>query len=243
MTYWRLYALRVDVETERLGGYVLGERAERKVKGSGATDKALKSLRFQITSGDLLPGEQIRQEEMAAQLGISRVPLREALGILADLGMVDHRRNQGYFVVKRARSELLQLGRMLYLLENELMQSLSPPLKEALVELERLHVQMEASVHEEDWTPFLMMNREFHFRIFELSPHRLIFGEVQRLWLLAEPHIALKLATSEERERAVREHAAILNALKSGRMDDATAALNEHRQTPGGQLTRGSDQL
>lgn len=212
----------------------MSDLAEKAAKVGSATQKALQHLRFQIISGALMPGEQIRQQEMAEQLGISRVPLREALGILADFGLVDHKPNQGFFVVKRARNEVQQIVRMLNLLENELMSSLTVMPPESLDVLEKLHKEMAASVANEDWTPFLLKNREFHFRIFERSPHQVIFSEVQRLWLLADPHIALKLSTLEERRRAVREHGELLKALLKGNMTNAAKILNAHRGVASG---------
>jgi DNA-binding GntR family transcriptional regulator len=207
----------------------VSELAEKATKGGGSTQKALKFLRLQIVSGAMMPGEQIRQQEMAEQLGISRVPLREALGILADLGLLDHKPNQGFFVVKRARNEVLQIRRMLFLLENELMHSITTMPPEVVDGIEKLHTEMEACAADEDWAPFVLKNREFHFRIFDLSPHRMIFGEVQRLWHLADPHISLKLSTVEERQRAVREHGELLRTLRGGDIAAAGEIMNAHR--------------
>ncbi|TKC90052.1 GntR family transcriptional regulator [Trinickia terrae] len=209
----------------------MSELTVREPKAGNATQKALQVLRFQIISGALMPGEQIRQQEMAEQLGVSRVPLREALGILADFGLLEHRPNSGFFVVKRARNEVQQIVRMLCLLENELMDSLTTMPSETLEALAKLHKEMAAAVADEDCTPFLLKNRQFHFHIFDRSPHKIIFGEVQRLWLLADPFIALKLSTIDERQRAVREHGELLAALKKGDMEDAGKIMNGHRGT------------
>ena len=54
-------------------------------RSPGAMEEALSRLRAQIVEGDLLPGEQIRQQQMAEQFGVSRVPLREALKVLEEL--------------------------------------------------------------------------------------------------------------------------------------------------------------
>ncbi|WP_322012408.1 GntR family transcriptional regulator [Paraburkholderia sp. J12] len=212
------------------------EATVERSKGSGtsnAAKRALEFLRFQIISGELSPGEQIRQQETAEQLGISRVPLREALGVLADLGMVDHKPNQGFFVIKRSSHEVTQISRMLQLLETELMTTLERPDATTVLALQQLHEEMTALVDDVDWTPFLLKNREFHFRIFELSSERLIFSEVQRLWLLADPYIALKLASADSRRQTLKEHAAILTALRRGDMKAATGALDDHRKSSG----------
>ena len=93
---------------------------------------ALQQLRHMIVTGELTPGEQIRQQETADLLGVSRVPLREAMNVLANQGMLLHRPNQGYFVVKRAPGELAQIRRMMHALENELVKTSEWPDRKAV---------------------------------------------------------------------------------------------------------------
>ena len=57
----------------------------------GAVERALQRLLMMIMCGELSPGEQIRQQKMAGQFGISRVPLREALNVLAQQSLLVHR--------------------------------------------------------------------------------------------------------------------------------------------------------
>ena len=107
-------------------------------------ERALQQLRAKVVSGALSPGEQIRQQEMAEELGVSRVPLREALNVLADQGMLVHRPNSGYFVAKRAPNELAQIRRILQLLENELIASMEWPNAACISTLRALNDQMRA---------------------------------------------------------------------------------------------------
>jgi len=57
-------------------------------------------LREAILAGELSPGEQIRQADWADRLGVSRVPIPEALKALAAEGLLNHDHNRGYFVVR-----------------------------------------------------------------------------------------------------------------------------------------------
>ncbi len=200
-------------------------------RSPGAMEEALSRLRAQIVEGDLLPGEQIRQQQMAEQFGVSRVPLREALNVLADQGLLLHRPNQGYFVTKRAPSELLQIRRMLELLETELMDTIEWPDAALMATLKDLNAQMRRHVHDDDWSAVIHKNREFHFRIFALSPDKLILDEVQRLWALAHPFIAAKLSSPELRSRTVDEHDAILAALAQRDRAKCQRALHLHRRS------------
>ncbi len=193
-------------------------------------DVALLQLRTMILDGELSPGEQIRQQEMAEMFGVSRVPLREALNVLADQGLLAHRPYQGYFVAKRGAHELQQIRRMLDLLETELLGSIEWPDAKLLARLNALNDQMRRDAYD-DGGSVVRTNREFHFLIFSLSPDKLILEEVRRLWNLADPIIAAKLSSPESRARTVKEHEVILDALRRQNRPECQAALHAHRRS------------
>ena len=192
-------------------------------------ERALQHLRAKVVSGELMPGEQIRQQEMAEDLGVSRVPLREALNVLADQGLLVHRPNSGYFVAKRAPNELAQIRRILQLLENELLASIAWPDDETLDALTELNAQMRAVAMDEDWTPLVRLNREFHIAVFSLSPSQLILEEVKRLWSLADIFIATKMSDLNARLRTVDEHDRIIESLRRRDHRICLDVMEEHR--------------
>ncbi|MFM7532693.1 MAG: GntR family transcriptional regulator [Rubrivivax sp.] len=194
---------------------------------AGAMIRALEGLKGLIGSGQLSPGEQIRQEEMAEQLMVSRVPLREAMNVLADQGVLQHRPNQGYFVTKRTPSERAQITRMLHLLENELMTSLEWPDSDTVSALRALNARMRAEVDSDTPLQLVQLNRQFHFMIFGLSPHRLILDEVRRLWGLMEPILWVKFERAEARAQTVVEHERLIDALAL--RDRARCVVEMHR--------------
>lgn len=204
---------------------------EKRPREDGALDLALSKLREMIVAGALMPGEQIRQQEVADALGLSRVPLREALNVLAKQSLLLHRPNQGYFVAKRVPMELAQVRRMLQMLEDELLKSLHWPDEGRLHELEQLNEQMQAHARRDQWMGLLLLNRQFHFRIFELSPYSLILDHVARLWDLAEPYIANKLALPEARRRTCEEHTQLIEALRRRDRPKCVELLHDHRSS------------
>jgi DNA-binding GntR family transcriptional regulator len=204
---------------------------EKPAREDGALDLALSKLREMIVAGALMPGEQIRQQEVADELGVSRVPLREALNVLARQGLLVHRPHQGYFVAKRLPMELAQVRRMLQVLEDELLKSLSWPDDARLAELAELNAQMLVHAERTDWMGMLPLNRRFHFRIFELSPYNLILDQVARLWDLAEPFIANKLALREARIRTCDEHTRLVDALRRRDRAACVQLLHDHRSS------------
>jgi DNA-binding GntR family transcriptional regulator len=190
-------------------------RLRKQDQDKGAVERLQRELRGRIARGLLLPGEQIRQEEVAEDFGVSRVPLREALNILADQGLLEHHHNRGYFVAKRMPEELYQLHCMLDLLETELIKSMDWPTKDEISELRSLNRQMAVLATRPDWTDMIALNRQFHFKVFGLSHYQLIFREVERLWTMTDVYIAGKLALPESRQRTIQEHEDILDALSA----------------------------
>ena len=198
-------------------------------KADGAMTRALQGLKALIISGDLSPGEQIRQEEMAEQLEVSRVPLREAMNVLADQGLLFHRPHQGYFVTKRVAADHAQIRRMLHLLENELMLTIRWPEVQTLAELRSFNDEMRECVKQPDISRLIQVNREFHFRIFSLSPNNLILEEVRRLWLMVEPSMWTKFERADDREKTLVEHDRLINALKAHDRQRCVAEMEHHR--------------
>ncbi|HJP68088.1 MAG TPA: GntR family transcriptional regulator [Sphingomicrobium sp.] len=204
-------------------------KLRRNVPEYPSVDRVQQGLRMRIAYGLLLPGEQIRQEEMAEEFGVSRVPLREALTILANQGMLEHHHNRGYFVAKRLPDELHQMTIMLHLLENELLKSMDWPTKEEISQIRMLNRKMASLADKADWTDIIAMNREFHLKIFGLTRYQLILREVERLWTMNDVYIAGKLALPEARVRTVREHEQIIAALVEQDHKALIRAVDAHR--------------
>src|SRR6516225_674466 len=70
-----------------------------------------------IFSGELAPGTALREVELAAKLGVSRTPIREALGRLSEYGVVESRPNHGAVVRRLGRDELIHLHQLREALE------------------------------------------------------------------------------------------------------------------------------
>ncbi|QBR04105.1 GntR family transcriptional regulator [Paraburkholderia pallida] len=209
------------------------------VQKAKAMERALQHLRGKVMSGALMPGEQIRQQEMAEELGVSRVPLREALNLLADQGLLVHRPNSGYFVAKRAPDELAQIMRILQLLENELLASVQWPDDTHIAQLQALNDQMRAIAASADWTPLVRLNREFHMSIYALSPYKIILEEVKRLWTMADSFIATTMSDTRARVQTVKEHDQLIASLAAHNRTSLFAAMDVHRASTAGDLSPG----
>lgn len=177
----------------------------------------------------LLPGEQIRQVEMAERLNVSRVPLREALKVLETEGALVYSRNQGYFVAKLSSVELSQIYLMRRLLESELIKSIAWPDDRQLDELTEANRAMETAMRTGDLEGLVGMNRVFHFLVFALSPLNVVRREVERLWALSDSYRAVYLYQAGARERVVAEHQAMIIALRERDSDSLIVLSDQHR--------------
>ncbi|HEX8966864.1 MAG TPA: GntR family transcriptional regulator [Chloroflexota bacterium] len=142
-------------------------------------------LRQAIVRGDLSPGEQIRQAEWAERLGVSRVPIREALEALAAEGLLNHDQNRGYFVTRFGAREVAQIYLMRRLLETELLVSLDWPDAEQLASLERIGRAASAHMLAGDFEQWNELEHRFHQELYALSPLNLVRAEADRLWVLS----------------------------------------------------------
>src|ERR1700754_2110691 len=95
----------------------------------------LGELRRSITAGRLRPGTAIRQDALAEELGVSRVPLREALKTLQGEGLVSYQAHRGYFVEMLSLDDLREAYRIREILEEEAVRRAVPQLTAADVRM------------------------------------------------------------------------------------------------------------
>lgn len=151
-------------------------------------------IRELISKGNISPGEHLGQAELADRFEASRVPVREALKLLAAEGSLMHDPNRGFFVARLSSDEAKQLYRLRHLLEAELLSTAEWPTSEQLTDFEKqldVLTELELGNKRGEWNS---RHREFHRAIFDLSPQKIIVREVQRLWTLTDRYRSLLLA-------------------------------------------------
>jgi DNA-binding GntR family transcriptional regulator len=195
-----------------------------------AQQAVLGELRRAILSGRLAPGTQVVQETIAEQLGVSRVPVREALKILEGTGQVVYVPHRGYFVAELNTADLEEIYRLRDLLEAEAARSAVVLLDR--VELERMGEAAEecaAAARAGDVPRATAANRYFHFTLLEASRMRRLVDLVRSLWDASEVYRTLYF--SDERNRALveDEHEAILAALGARDSHETVRLLALHR--------------
>ncbi|MGV9709076.1 GntR family transcriptional regulator [Gordonia sp. NPDC003424] len=202
-----------------------------------ASTRVVEELERMIVTGELLPGQAIRQELMAERLGVSRLPIREGLRQLTSQGLVEHEHNVGYRVARLNQSEFDQIYLMRGALEKEVLASI-PRLNDAVLgEIVEIGESVREAAVRGDILEMRMRNQDFHFAMFERSPLRLVTAELRRLWNLAAPYHAAYLYDAEVRRRVCAEHDAMIDALRAGDNQQLIELMNEHRH--GGEASTG----
>lgn len=204
--------------------------------GQGAVPRVVARIHEMLTSMELLPGQPVRQEALAARLGVSRAPVREALGILRSEGVLDYERNLGYTVKRLTTSELEQTYLMRRGLETELIRALPRLQKAQLDELDALNARMQSAGDDGEILAMRQLNNQFHFSIFEAAGYDLVVSELRRIWTLTDAYRSFYLYEPAARERVVREHAAIVSALREHDLEEAIKLVDHHRRQVPAQL-------
>ncbi|MFD3336372.1 GntR family transcriptional regulator [Streptomyces sp. NPDC058700] len=204
--------------------------AVQKRRPQTAQQFVLGELRRAITSGELRPGGQIRQDALAARFEVSRVPLREALKSLEAEGLVVHHIHRGYFVAELSLADLEEIYRIRELLETEAVRMAVRRMPEGTVDtLERVQGEVERAADEGDVPGMAAANRLFHFTLIEASGMPRLVRLIATLWDSTDAYRSLYYAEDPHRKQAVREHRAVISALRHGDEEAAIRWLDEHR--------------
>jgi DNA-binding GntR family transcriptional regulator len=196
-----------------------------------AQQHAVEALRALIVSGALRPAARVNQEDVAAELGLSVAPVREALRVLEQEGQVTYLPRRGYFVTELNIADLEEIYGLRALLEARAARHALPVLDEEALERVREAARACAVAAEAgDVAAELAANRRFHFGILDApgQPHAL--RVIRLLWDSTEAYRAMYYNSPEERRASLDAHDAILAALEARDADALVAELHDHRE-------------
>jgi DNA-binding GntR family transcriptional regulator len=165
--------------------------ASAELNGIDLPSQIAAETRKLINRGTLAPGLQLRQSDLADRFGISRVPVREALKLLAAEGIIEHDANRGFFVAQLSSDEARQLYRMRHLLEAELLATVVWPTQAHLKLLETMVEELNQLLASGARDAWIERHRAFHDAIFDLSENKVLKREVLRLMRLTDRYRSL----------------------------------------------------
>ncbi|MEJ2864447.1 GntR family transcriptional regulator [Actinomycetospora flava] len=201
--------------------------------GAGLVDELAAVLRERIYSGRYASGARLPQENLAAELGVSRTPLREALRVLEQEGLVRVTPGQGARVVTGDVETLLAAYELRAVVDGlaARLTARSRPGPTRCRDLRRTLAAQRAAL--DPWSPraYTGANVDFHEQILHLSGNEFLVAEAPVLRMTAQVFAPVALVDPARARRAIAEHEAIASAIEAGREDDAERLARAHIRT------------
>ncbi len=199
-------------------------------------EQAFEIIRERILSAELPPLAPVRQDALAEELGISKIPLREALTRLEQQGLLSSHPNRGYVVSALSADEAEEVFALRIKIEPAAAAAAcrhaDAPHREAATTA--LH-QLEAAL-QTDPIEAVRCNRRFHLALVQNPRRKLTAQVLERLHMVAERYVRKHLEPQGRNERADREHRDILSAWLAAEAKTVEALLKAHLQTTLGEL-------
>jgi len=191
---------------------------------------AVTELRRRILSGVVAAGEALRQDALAREFGISRIPIREAFRQLAAEGLVTLHPHRGAVVTALSALDIAELFDLRAMLEPDLIRRAVPRLGESdFLRAEALLADYAAAIARGDTEAYGELNREYHLSLYGASGRTQTLELVRMLLANTDRYTRVQLAMSEgATTRAKREHAALLEYCRAGDAEQAARLTLEH---------------
>jgi DNA-binding GntR family transcriptional regulator len=201
---------------------------------SSVVDLAARALRDRILRGELAEGAALRQDALAAELGVSRIPLREALRRLEAEGLVTITTHHGAIVSVLSLGEVEELFALRALIETELLRRAVPRLTSG--DVERAGAALDAydeALSAGDVASWGRHNWAFHSALLSAADRPLTLNQASILHNQSDRYMRMQLALTGGEAQARDEHAQILRAAVAGEARHAAALLRRHISAAG----------
>lgn len=191
-------------------------------------ERVAEAVRELIVDGGLADGERINEVRLSAELGVSRTPLREALGRLVAEGALEARSRQGFFVRPLSAAEFSQLYDLRPVLDPEALRIAGLPDAERLARLEQLDRKLTGA---RSAKAAVTIDDQWHLELLGHCPNRVLVELIQSLMARTRRY---ELALFREHDNVVRaqgDHSEIMDALRGKNLKRACAALKQNMQS------------
>jgi DNA-binding GntR family transcriptional regulator len=199
----------------------------------------LEAMREAILNGTYAEGEQLRQDAIASELGVSRIPVREALRQLESEGLVTFTPHHGAVVSTFSVAEIRELFELRALLETDLIRRATPRMEsEDLQQAAGILDAYEEALAHGDVGEWGDLNWRLHSTLFAAAGRPLTMRTVERLSHHADRYLRMQLALTHGESRANAEHRAIVAACRKRDARGAARLMRSHILGAGEALVR-----
>ncbi len=206
---------------------MLPTAADRSLSPRALYQDVAERLRERIFNRQLEPGSWIDEQKLAADFGISRTPLREALKVLAVEGLVTMKVRRGAYVTEMSVQDVQQVYHVMALLESDAAGEVARQATPAqIAQLRALHDRLEREVHQREF--FFATNEAFHMQLLAIGGNRWsqqIVGDLRKVMKLNRHHSLFKQGRLEE---SLAEHRALMDAIEQRDAEAARRLMRLH---------------
>ncbi|MBD3898158.1 GntR family transcriptional regulator [Halomonas sp. ML-15] len=187
-------------------------------------------LRKRILGGEFPGGSQLRQDALAKDYDVSRIPVREALLALESEGLVEFHAHRGAFTTELSVAKIRELFELRVLLETYILKHAIPNLSEEdLNNAESILRQYDAALDSrgqiDNWSDY---NFAFHQALYAPADLPETMTIISQLNTKSDRYIRMQLLYTQKIEKAEREHHTLLNLSREGRVEQACQLLETH---------------
>lgn len=204
-------------------------------RGETLGERVYQELRNLLMNGKLLPNEKLSLRSVAEALGVSMMPVRQAVSRLVADGALTVLPNRAVCVPLMTRAKLRELTQLRIEIEGyAAAQSALNRTDYDLQRIRQLDQQFRAALHAKnaELPKVLRLNKELHFEVYRSAQSSTLVAIIEGLWLKVGPTINLDLGASQRliSGGAEKHHERLLKAIQSSRPDAARKALGEDIQ-------------
>ncbi len=193
-----------------------------------ASAAATELIREAIIDGRLPPGQRLKEEELARELGISRTPVREALLILQTEGLVDAEPNRGAVVRSHDAGDLEDLYQLRALLEGYAARRAAANVTEATIADLRASCERFEALIDGDVQELVKENLFFHSTILDTAKSRRVAEQIRKVIELPLVYRSYIWYSVDQRRISAHYHRQITKALESRDGERAELVMKEH---------------
>jgi DNA-binding GntR family transcriptional regulator len=190
------------------------------------------SLEEMIYSGQLRPGEKLEENLLAAQFGVSRTPVREAIQRLVATGMVEVRRRKGTIVTQLTMPRLIGMIEMMA--ELDVLAARLAARRATAAERKAIgNILERAKADVGSQVAYTRNNREFHWALYAATHNHYFAETALRTWKVLQPYRNFRLDQASRRKESLAQHQAIHEAMRASDGDLAARLMASHVKVGG----------
>jgi DNA-binding GntR family transcriptional regulator len=202
---------------------------------SKSVEHAYESIRLEILSGAIMPGERLREEDLVKRIGVSRTPIREALRRLEADGYTVVEANRGATVASHSKRDVDEIYGLRALLEGHAARRAATRITPAQLEqMEEINAQIDALTRQSNLTETqqqlrrIELNQAFHQIVLDACDNARLAGLIRQLAQVALSAQTFAHYGPKDLVRSSDHHEELIRALRSGHPDWSEATMRSH---------------